>query len=238
MTQPAPLPIHTDDFLGGALNWFDLMDTEGRVRVILVGNPIPSAVEKHPAWVKKALKEDHRQPFFFMPRALSTAPMAFHLEKPSNEKYQSATVGSAHLCLPLTQLFLLPNENPAEELAQMKAFLTWLDDRLKGQNKDGDDATICWSKVGHVDLHPMYFKDEEARRALEADLKAWRNQPWFEAWFQANAAALKRLPRDRHFWFDLSSLVPCRRSQRLAALHASEPPKDPDEGKEWIILDI
>ena len=74
---------------------------------------------------------------------------------------------------------------------------------------------------------------------MEADLKGWREQPWFEAWFQANAAALQRLPRDRHFWFDLSSLVPSRRSQRLMALHASQPPADPDDRLENMIeLDL
>lgn len=235
MAPQASLPIPTDPGDGGALNWFDCLDSEGCVRIILVAEPVPSAVEKHQAWVKKALDESYGQPFFFVPRALSTTPMAFHLEGICNKN----GVGSALLCLPLTHLFLLPNERPDEELANMKAFLTWLDERLKGQNKDGDDATICWERVGKADLQALSFKDDQARDALNADLKAWRKQPWFEAWHLANTTALKRLPRGRHFWFDLSSLVPSRRLHRLRALHASQPPADLDDDlKDMIVLDI
>lgn len=235
MTALASPPIPTDASEGGALNWFDLQDSQGCVRIILVGKPVPTAVEEHQKWVRKALDEAYGQSFFFVPRALSKAPMRFHLEKICNEN----GVGSALLCLPLTHLFLLPDENPTEELTQMKAFLTWLDERLQGQNQDGDDATICWARVGKVDLQAMYFKDKDAGETLESDLKAWRQQPWFEAWHQANATALKRLSRGRHFWFDLASLVPSRRAQRLRALHASNPPTlQPDHSEDRIVLDI
>jgi len=235
MTALAQLPIPTYPSEGGALNWFDPLDSEGRVRLILTANPIPPTPKDHKDWVIKALEESYDQTFFFMPRSLSTAPLDIQLCSVNNDE----EVGSAVVCLPLTQLFLLPNERPAEELAHMKAFLTWLDERLKGQNKDGDDATICWARVGKVELQPMYFKDEKARRALEIDLKAWRDQPWFEAWHRANTTALKRLPRGRHFWFDIPSLVPSRRIQRLRELHAPQPSAAPDTGfEDMIVLDI
>lgn len=235
MTSLAQLPIPTYPSEGGALNWFDHLDGEGRVRLILTATPVPSMPKDHKDWVLKAFDESYEQPFFFLPRALATTPLDIQLCSVSNDE----DVGSAVVCLPLTQLFLLPNERPAEELGHMKAFLTWLDERLKGQGQDGDDATICWGRVGKAELQALYFKNEQARCALDADLKAWKNQPWFEAWHHANTTALKRLPADRHFWFDLPSLVPSRRLQRLQALHASQPPVDPGtDCEERIVLDI
>ena len=191
---------------GGPLNWFDYLDGEGRVPVAFFGKPYPKTEKQREAWLIEMLRSTRSQGFFCRLLARKGLALDFQVtsSRPTGWPESFYTCGT----VPLAQLFSLPNENPREELAQMKAFLTWLDEQLKGQGEKGNDASLQVFRAGHgrngMDL--VHFKDEDEGKARTLALQEWRKQPWFEAWHQKMMEHLGRVRLGPHCWFTLTDL--------------------------------
>lgn len=206
--------IPTEPRQGGALDWFDLVDETHRVQMPVIGKRYPKTPKAQEAWLIDHLRNDLLyQGFFCAPLAHKGMALDFQVihEEPAARDNWGWTVGT----VPLAQLFLLPNENPAEELAQMKAFLTWVYERLQGQGENGRQGRLQWYRSGRRNgrgLEAAGFEDKAKRDALTQDIQAWREQPWFEAWYQANLKGLGRVRLGPHCWWPLHSLraVPVR----------------------------
>lgn len=197
---------------GGALNWFDHQDENHRVRIEFFSDErFPSTPSRQEAWLLDNLRLAGEQRFFF--RTLAVKGLRLEFEVLEEGSYY--TVGT----VPLAQLFLLPNQDPATELAQMKEFLAWVDERIKGQGRDGRDATIQWFRGGYASrgLEAAGFIDKALQKQLDEDLQAWREKPWFDAWYRLNMKNFSRVHTGPHSWLSLNSLVPCRFMARLRA---------------------
>lgn len=220
-TSPSTcFPIPTDRLFGGALDWFDHLDDQHRVRVRFFGPPYPTqgTQSQRDSWVIQALRQPNDQAFFFANLAHKGLALDFQVlgTRPTGRPDCAEVVGT----VPLAQLLLLPNEHPAEELAQMKAFLTWLDARLDNQGPDLFDGSVQWYRNGYAQsgLKAVGFADPAAAEALNQDLAAWRQEPWFEAWYRANMAGFGKIRLGPYCWAPLSSLVKCRARERMRAL--------------------
>lgn len=233
MTNPLFFePISFNPMQGGALDWFDHLDDKHRVCVRFLGPPYPEngTARQRETWLIQRLQEKHEQGFFFLNLARKGMALDFQdIEvHPSSWPDWRETLGT----VPLAQLFLLPNENPAEELAQMKEFLTWLDARLDNQGPSFRDGSVQWYRDGYEEagLEAAGFEDEAKQDALTQDLQSWREKPWFEAWYRANLAGFGKLRLGPHCWSSLRSLVACRAYDRLAARKDLPPLSDEELG--------
>ena len=216
-TAPSPIPLDPRD--GGALNWFDHVDENFRVTLAFFGTTYPhgKSDRQREAWLIEQLRDNAsagRQHFFFYPLAHKGMALDFQFTRESGPAPGWMTVEGT---VPLAQLFLLPNEQPALELARMKEFLTWVDDRVKGQGKDGSDARIQWFRGGYGSrgLEAAGFADDAAREALTQDLKAWHEKPWFERWYAANMKGFAKVRMGPHCWLSMASLVPSRQHAKV-----------------------
>lgn len=213
-------PISFNPLVSGALDWFDHVNEEHRVYVQLLGPPYPEngTARQRETWLIQRLREKHEQGFFFLNLAHKGMALDFQdvEEHPSHWPEWRETFGA----VPLAQLFLLPNENPAEELAQMKAFLTWLDARLDNQGPGLRDGTVHWYRIGYTEagVEAGGFEDKAKQDALTKDIQAWRKQPWFEAWYRANLAGFGKVRMGPHLWTPAVSLVESRTLNRMSAL--------------------
>ena len=202
-----PIPLHPR--YGGALNWFDHLDEAHRVRLEFIDRPYPPTPALQERWLIHQLREDCYQNFFFEPLAHRGLALDFQAEEsvPRGSQRFFWTTGT----VPLAQLFLLPNENPAEELDQMKAFLTWVQDQVTEQGNDERDARIQWFRGGRErGLEAAGFEDKSKQAALTQALQKWREHPWFDAWYRANLRGLGKVRRGPHCWLAMPSLLPQR----------------------------
>lgn len=199
-----PTPICTDRN-GGALDWIDQADEHQRVCMQFMGDPYPKTPKAQEAWLIRQLREEDYQGFFFEPLAHKGLALDAQLmaEKPCNRPGWNVTL----ISVPLAQLFLLPNENPAQELAQMKAFLTWVENQVQGQRENGRNGRIQWFRSpGKRGLEMVWFEDKAKQAEANQALQAWREQPWFEAWHRANLKGLSKIRRGPHCWWGSPAL--------------------------------
>lgn len=202
---------------GGPLNWFDYLDADFRVPIEFFGKPYPKTAKQQEAWLIEMLRSHNTHEFFG--RLLSRKGLALDFQVTKVRKTgwpdQVVTIGT----VPLAQFLSLPNERPAEELAQMKEFLTWLDDQLNGQGKNEDDAALHVYRGGynHRGMGPAYFKDDHKKEALAQALLEWRKKPWFKAWYEKMMEHLGRVRAGPHCWFTLTHLQGDRKYFRLMA---------------------
>lgn len=198
--------IPMDPREGGPLHWFEYADAEFRVPIEFFGEHYPRTPKQQETWLLKMLRGYRANLFFLRLLSRKGLNLDFRLTEVKKTGWpdKSYTIGT----MPLAQLFSLPNENPAEELAQMKAFLTWLDVQLKEQGDRGRDACIQWYRGGYGNrgLEAAGFAEDAKRDALDQALKEWRKEPWFEAWYQKNMEHLGRVRMGPHCWFALSDL--------------------------------
>lgn len=215
MNADLPPTIPMDSREGGPLHWFEYLDADFRVPIEFFGAAYPKTEKQQEKWLIDQLRGYRTIPFFC--RLLARKGLALDFQVTSTKKTgwpkDFFTTGT----VPLAQLFSLPNEQPAEELANMKRFLSWLDDQLKGQGEKGRDACIQWYRGGYNDrgLEAAGFEDKTKQEALDQALKAWRKEAWFEAWFRKNMEHLARVRIGPHCWFALSNLCGDRYYQRL-----------------------
>lgn len=211
-----PIPLKPD-LDGGALNWFDHLDEQHRVCLRFLGPTYPASgtAGQRERWLIDRLRETHEQQFFFLNLAHKGMALDFQEAQsvPSCWHDTPYTQGK----VPLAQLLLLPNENPAEELAQLHDFLSWLDARLDNQGPNFRDGTVQWYRQGysHTGLKANGFADPAAGQALTQEIQRWRSQPWFEAWYRANLAGFGKVRLGPYCWSTLTSLVQCRARDRL-----------------------
>lgn len=215
---PYPLPtIPMNSRDGGPLNWFEYLDADFRVPIEFFGRAYPKTAKQQEAWLIEMLRSHSAHQFFC--RLLARKGLALDFQVTSIKKTcwpeDFYTIGT----VPLAQLFSLPNENPAEELARMKEFLTWLDEQLKGQGKKGDDATLHVFRGGYNSrgMGAAYFKDDDKKAELNRALQERRKEPWFEAWHQKMMEHLGRVRMGPHCWFTLTDLQGDREYYRLLA---------------------
>lgn len=198
------IPLDRRD--GGPLNWFDYLDSEGRVPVEFFGKPYPKTDKQREAWLIDMLRSSRSQGFFCRLLARKGLRLDFQMteSRPTGWPDSFYTLGT----VPLAQLFSLPNENPAEELAQMKAFLTWLDEQIKGRGENGNDASLQVFRAGHGRscMNLVHFQDEDEQKARNLALQEWRNQPWFEAWHRKMMEHLGRVRLGPYCGFTLTDL--------------------------------
>lgn len=218
-SRPIPLKPDLD---GGALNWFDHLDEQHRACLRFLGPTYPASgtAGQRERWLIDRLRETHEQQFFFL--NLAHKGMALDFQEVETHPFGWSDLSYTQGKVSLAQLFLLPNENPAEELAQLHSFLSWLDVRLDNQGQKGRDGTVQWGRQGYSDtgLKANGFADPAAGQALTQEIQQWRSQPWFEAWYRANLAGFGKVRLGPYCWSTLTSLVPNRVRERLRALPA------------------
>lgn len=219
MTKPTTIPLDPRD--GGALNWFDYLDENFRVPLGFFGTTYPKdkGERQREAWLIEQLRNGtstSRQHFFFYPLAHKGLSLDFQFTR-EHALSPSPDWTTVEGTVPLAQLFLLPNEQPALELARMKEFLTWVDERVRGQGGDGYDARIQWFRGGYNSrgLEAAGFADKALQQALTEDLKAWHEKPWFQRWYAANMKGFAKVRMGPHCWLSMASLVPCRKHAQL-----------------------
>ena len=227
-TNSAPLsqtPIPLEPYEGGALNWFDHMDADHRVLIELPGDCSESVRGERGRETRlvKALRETSHQGFFF--QTLAHKGMALDHRLVSSRPCVWPDRWHNCFSVPLAELFLLPNQNPAQELAQIKAFLTWVDQQRQGKGPGGREANIQWFRGGYRErgLEWAYVEDREVARNLNAELQGWRKQAWFEQWFRANLQGLAKTRMGPHCWFPMGSLVRDRQIEALVARRKMRP---------------
>lgn len=212
---PPTIPMNSRD--GGPLNWFEYLDADFRVPIEFFGRPYPKTSKQQERWLIEMLGSHSAHRFFCNLLARKGLALDFQVTRIKKTGWpdKEFTIGT----VPLAQLLSLPNENPAEELAQMKAFLTWLDAQIEGQGDNGSDATLQLFRSGYsrrgMDL--CHFKDEDEGKARTLALQEWRKQPWFEAWYQKMMEHLGRVRLGPHCWFTLTDLQGDRELYRFLA---------------------
>lgn len=213
MNHPDRTPIPLDPREGGALNWLDMVDEEGRVVIEFLGPAYPNAPNSQEAWLIEQLREDNHQVFFFRTLAHRGMNLDFQLIESRPLNRFSLTRGS----VPLAQLLSMPNEDPATELAQMREFLEWVDTKRQGVGRDGGEATIQWYRGGYRQrgLEWAGVKDDATREQLNEKLSQWRQKPWFQRWYDTNMTGFSKVRMGPHCWLAMSSLVPDRQWAQL-----------------------
>lgn len=222
-TNLKPIPLDPRD--GGALNWFDLADEQGRVVMELFTQHPPKTPKALESWLIQKLRNDMHQSFFF--RTLAHKGMKLDSEILHQKKHQNAAWSRVYVRVPLAQLFLLPNENPQQELEQLRGFLQWVDDNRQTTGRDGREATIQWFRGGYRSrgLEWAGVAEVADKERLNQELDSWREKPWFQQWYQANMDGLAKVRMGPHCWFSMASLVQDRFYQQLRNQALSKPHK-------------
>lgn len=209
----APLDaVSFDHSSEGVLDWFDAADAQGNIMVWLMGSSFPKQASAITPWLKKALKHS-TQRFFIMPLLANDFRLPCELVKEKTASDPNWTV--VHVKVPLAAFFNLPNENPLQELAQLREFFEW------AQTKSGslgrpffESPRLQWYRAGSASgtqyglewasLSPNKpgtpDMDEPTRRQWAVELESWRAKPWFNAWYERNIAGMKKLRLGPHCW--------------------------------------
>ena len=209
------LAIPLDPRDGGALDWFDRCDEEHRVILVVHTTPEPSSPAAREKWLRETLCDLQWQSFYFYPNTHKN--MALQAEVLATGKIGFAGHCQTVLRIPLAHIHGLPNENPKEELAQLREFFEFIDARGAGQRDEGGDASLQWYRSGYGNrgLDWVGFKDEAVGEACKKELESWLEKPILKEWKARNLAGWGKLRNGPHCWATMPSLVPDRRWQRI-----------------------
>ena len=191
----------------------------------------PSAPGVREKWIRATLRDITHQEFYFLPN--THKGMALQAEVLATGKVGFAGHCEIALRIPLAQIFGLPNENPKEELAQLREFFAFVDERSVGRGPDGRDARLQWFRGGYNSrgLEWVGFEDEAVGKACAKELEAWMEKPILKEWKARNLAGWGKVRMGPHCWATQSSLVPDRHWQKILAesdiLYAARKPKGP-----------
>ena len=189
-----PKRLYLDSQESSILDWIDAADEQGRLELTIFAKPCPSplAEVKFDKWLRESLKDINKLQFFFRLRSVTPRPFDAKLvEVHSQGQYEETTLNFS-----LPNLLNLPGINPQQELAQMKKFYLWVQEKVKesGQQYPGIPR-IQWYRGGYgknnKGLEFAGIQDPETKVKFQEELNAWTEKKWFKDWYELNIDALK-----------------------------------------------
>lgn len=208
---PVLNPIALDDHALSVLDWFDQVDDQHRVVLVLDSDsPLPAAASARAKWFQAAFEHVRNLEFVLTPFTATG-----HQRRIEVTQVQGPTARppwptpQVTVRLPLTDLWGLPGDDPAQELAQLRGFLTWVKD--KTNSAPGPHLPyLQWFRGGSTSRGLEWAGVEEpVRQAWTHELQAWHDEPWFQAWHTATLAHWRHRWPGIHSWasFQLHSEV-------------------------------